>query len=96
MVRSQFQHWFWITFLTGLQCGLIFSDVPDPRRVNTAQSRDSDAERALVREVNSFHPLKLREEEENVSTRRSVSVSRVRVEMGEKKIVKKEEKQKTT
>jgi len=94
MVRSQFQHWFWITFLTGLQCGLIFSDVPDPRRVNTAQSRDSDAERALVREVNSFHPLKLREEEENVSTRRSVSVSRVRVEMGEKKLLKKKKNKK--
>ena len=56
-----------------------------------------DSERAIVRRVSSFQPQRLgregkEEEDEEFSTQRSVSISRVRVEMGGKKLYKRNKK----
>ena len=60
-----------------------------------------DSDRAIVRRVSSFQPQRLgraekEEEDEEFSTRRSVSISRVRVEVGGKKIYKRKKNIKDT
>jgi len=86
----QFHHWFWITFLAGLKSGLTFPDVLDREIL-------PNSEKAIVRRVSSFQPLRLgRAEqqirEEEILTERSVSVSKVRVEVGEKKLYNRKKK----
>jgi len=84
----EFHHWFWITLVTGVVCGLGSRDTA-PRETLP------DSERAIVEQVTSFQPLRLgrvkEEQERKVEegqflTERSVSVSKVRVEVGEKKL----------
>jgi len=84
----EFHHWFWITLVTGVVCGLGSRDTA-PREILP------DSERAIVEQVTSFQPLRLgrvkEEQERKVEegqflTERSVSVSKVRVEVGEKKL----------
>jgi len=69
--------------LTGALCGLGAQDTADRETL-------PDSERAIVDQVTSFQPLRLgragQVEERHYSTERSVSVSKVRVEVGEKKL----------
>ena len=60
-----------------------------------------DSERAIVRGVSSFQPQRLgrggkEDGDEEFSTQRSVSISRVRVEVGGKKIYKRKKNIKDT
>jgi len=84
----EFHHWFWITLVTGVLCGLGSRDTP-PRETLP------DSEQAIVEQVTSFQPLRLgrvneeqegKVEEGQFLTERSVSVSKVRVEVGGKKL----------
>jgi len=83
----QFHHWFWITLVTGVVCG---QNSPDP----VGQEGLPDSERAIVDKVKSFQPLRIDTEEnqrkekkvDEYLTERSVSVSKVRVEVGQKKL----------
>lgn len=88
MVRIKFSHWFWITLASGiLHCEL----------TNSISTEENNEELSLVRRGQSFDSYKTSEkedgfprqrltpseEEEELTTRKSVSVSHVRVEVGD-------------
>lgn len=88
MVRIKFSHWFWITLASGILHGEL---------TNSISTEENNEELSLVRRGQSFDYYKTSEkedgfprqrltpseEEEELTTRKSVSVSHVRVEVGD-------------